>query len=68
MMADQVPAAVWEGSFRVFGVQVRCYVLDDGRRIINAGDIDRLFDPAGQPVTPDPGELEEMTKWARGMS
>jgi len=45
-MSD-IPKAIWEGVFPVFGVPLRCYVLDNGQRIINADDMDRLFEFMG---------------------
>jgi hypothetical protein len=68
MVAEQVPTAVWEGTFKVFRVDVRCYVLDDGRRIMNAEDVERVFAAKGKPVAPDPGELEAMAMWSRGVT
>ena len=44
-----LPTVIWSGSFRVLGVDVRCHVLDDGRRIIDAESMEALFggdDPA----------------------
>lgn len=39
---DDLPKAVWEGSFIVGGVEVKCVVLDDGRRIIEAESMEAL--------------------------
>jgi hypothetical protein len=38
-----MPDVVHESSQEFFGIQVRTYVLDDGRRIINADDFHRLM-------------------------
>jgi hypothetical protein len=43
MSGDQIPKAVWSGVFVVCGVELRCSVLDDGRRIIDAEDVHRLI-------------------------
>jgi hypothetical protein len=37
------PKAVWEGSFKLFGVVVHCYVLDNGARIVDAADIHTMM-------------------------
>jgi hypothetical protein len=39
----QIPKAVWSGVISVFGVDLRCSVLDDGRRVIDAEDSAKLF-------------------------
>ena len=43
MSEDQTPAAVSESIFTIFGVTLRCYVLDNGQRVINGEDMERLF-------------------------
>lgn len=40
---DDLPTAVWEGSFIVAGREVKCVVLDDGRRIIETESLDALM-------------------------
>jgi hypothetical protein len=42
-MGGVIPKAVWSGVFVVFGVELHCSVLDDGRRIIDAEDVAKLF-------------------------
>jgi hypothetical protein len=43
-MADTLPRAVWEGTFKFFGIDLRCYVLEDGRRIIDADDLGKMYE------------------------
>ena len=67
----RVPVAVWEGTFRLFGVDVRCYVLADGQRIVHAEDRAKLLpvlagDPEGGPEDDD--ALVAFARWQRGMS
>jgi hypothetical protein len=38
-----VPIAVSGGILTISGIELRVYVLDDGQRIIDADDIDRLI-------------------------
>lgn len=66
-MADHLPKAVWEGEFKIFGVTLRCYVLDNGKRIINAEDVATLFDTmgSGTPLT-DVNVLDDFAKWIKG--
>ena len=40
---ENLPTVIWSGLFRVLGVDVRCHVLDDGRRIIDAESMEALF-------------------------
>ncbi len=63
--AMKTPKAIWQGSFTILGVKLRCYVLDDGRRVINADDIAKLFgeDHLG---TDQKGDLDAFAKWQRG--
>lgn len=53
---EDIPKATHESEQELFGVKVRTYVLDDGRRIINADDFDRLWkamtDAANQSLNP----------------
>ena len=65
--------SVWQGTFKLFGVDVTCHVLSDGRRIIEADSVARMFaaqaDIGHEPVTPD-GE-REMTafgNWLKGIA
>jgi hypothetical protein len=67
-----IPRAVWEGDFNLFGVTLRCYVLDDEAktRIINADDVARLFEVMGQEGNVMPSDEEAMRdfmRWQRGV-
>lgn len=33
-MSKPIPKSVWNGSFTLLGVEMKCHVLDDGTRII----------------------------------
>lgn len=63
-MSD-LPKAVWSGTFKVFGVDVRCHVLDDGRRIVDPEDVAKIFDPDRTDAA-EPEELVAMSEWMRG--
>lgn len=64
-ITGNVPTAVWEGTFRVFGVDVRCCVLSDGRKIISTDSMNALLD-AMATGTADAGDLEAFARWQRG--
>jgi hypothetical protein len=62
-----LPMAVWQGTFTLFGVELRCSVLDNGARVINAEDVQRLFHAMGDPgVSVVPAEIERFARWRAG--
>jgi hypothetical protein len=58
--------AVWEGSFTIGGHILRCYVLEDGTRIIDADDLDKFFLKGSTIEHDDPG-ITELAKWSKGL-
>lgn len=42
-MSEQIPRAISEEVVNLLGIDVRVYVLDNGKRIMDADDIERLF-------------------------
>jgi len=65
-----IPKTIWEGAFTIFGVTLRCCVLDDENhtRVINADDLTRLFEvmEAGVDVIPVADhELEKFVRWQK---
>jgi hypothetical protein len=52
-----IPESIWQGTFNVFGVDVVCHVLNDGRRIIEAESMAKMFtamaDTGADPTTPE---------------
>lgn len=50
---EDVPQATHESVQEIMGVKLRTYVLDDGRRIIDADDFHKLMEVMmGQPLAP----------------
>lgn len=49
---EDIPTATHESVQTFFGVKVRTYVLDDGRRIVNADDFHELIRVMG--IYPSP--------------
>jgi hypothetical protein len=66
-ICGDVPAAVWEGCFRLFGVNVRCAVLGDGRRVIEKDSMEALLAAMANGAT-DAGDMEAFSRWQRGES
>ncbi len=60
-----LPKSIWEGSFKVFGVELKCHVLDDGRRIIEADSVADLLDAMGSVDPIDIGDLDNFVKWQK---
>jgi hypothetical protein len=56
---------VWEGTFTVFGVTLHCAVLNDGRRVINADDVERFLAAMADASATDAGEIEALARWQR---
>lgn len=66
-MTDSLPTPVWSGSFTVFGVEVKCHVLDNGQRIIEAGSLEQLLDAMAYSDVLAPGDLRDFAQWQRGI-
>lgn len=47
---EDIPKSTHESEQEFFGVKVRTYVLDDGRRIINADDFHKLMAAMGLEI------------------
>ncbi len=68
-MSDQLPKAIASSTLRILGVNLTVHVLDNGERVIDAGDIKRLFEAMGDldtPMTED--EAVAIAKVVRGIS
>jgi hypothetical protein len=54
-------------TFTVWGVQMRCHVLNDGQRVIDAEDAQKFFTmlEEGAPIAND-AELQAFTDWLAG--
>jgi hypothetical protein len=62
---DDVPTVVWSGSFRLFGIDVRCHRLSDGRNIIEEDSMRRLL-AAMSSGTLDIGDVESFARFRSG--
>ena len=54
-MTDNLPNAIYEGSVNIAGIEIKTYVLDDGRRIIDMEGANKLLDwlAGGNELTPE---------------
>jgi hypothetical protein len=64
--AERLPTAVHSSTLKLSGVELRCHVLDDGRRIIDADDLARLFEAWGNDVPLHLDEVEQIAAFIRG--
>ena len=62
--------SVWSGSFRLFGVDVKCHVLSNGQRIIEEDSMEELLramsDGDDLATNGDAREIERFARWRRG--
>lgn len=65
-----IPHTVWSGSFHIFGVEVKCYTLSNGQRVIEAASVEALFEAMGDPATVEDvsTDMEAFYKWHGGKS
>jgi hypothetical protein len=64
----RIPEAVWSGTFTLFGVEVRCHVLDNGQRLIEAESFEELLLAMASEapgIRLDPDDLGKFTRWMR---
>ncbi len=67
-MPGTLPRAVWEGTFTLYGVPVRCAVLDNGQRVLHAEDVAALFAAMGQEDREYPiGDVAAFSRWQKGL-
>jgi len=57
---------VWSGTLEVAGVDLQCHVLDDGRQIVETGNMQDLFEAWANGEKPaDQHELDQMMAWLK---
>jgi len=66
-MVDEIPTAVWSGSFRLFGVDVHCHRLSDGTNIIEEDSMVRLLEAMASD-TLDLGDIEAFSQFQQGLA
>lgn len=61
-MEKNLPNAIFEDSFTVAGIEIKAYVLDDGRRILDMDGVNKLFawmESGGEITEADAMELAQ---------
>ena len=65
-MAEDLPKAVWSGTFTLFGITLNCAVLDNGQRIVEAESFHAFLRAMEEnPSIVDTKELEAFQEWYR---
>ncbi len=70
-MADDIPVTIWSGSFRLFGVEVKCHTLSNGQRVIEADSVEELFEVMGDPMGnsmqfQNTDDVKRFSEWQQG--
>lgn len=65
----RIPKAVWTGTFNIFGFEMKCAVLDDGQRVIDAEGLEGFLS-AMEAGTLDPNlhhpDEDRFYRWIHG--
>lgn len=69
-MSEDVPVSIAQSTFKVFGVDVKCHVLDNGQRIIEADSMNQLLEAMHEPHNQegDQTSIDALNAWCRGKS
>lgn len=66
-MNGRIPKAIWEGEFSIAGVPLKCAVLEDGSRIIEAESFRNFIDALENgTVEFGPADLVDFARWQSG--
>lgn len=69
-MSDEVPRAVWSGTFHVFGAELKCHTLSNGERVIEKDSLMRLIEAIENGAEPvhdaDMAAFTEWQSWGEG--
>lgn len=65
---DTLPAVVWSGTMRLFGVELVCHVLDNGQRIIEQESMFAFFDAMADPnsFAPEDDDIGKLSEFISG--
>lgn len=66
MTDTEIPHAIWEGSMAVMGITLKCFVLSDGRRMIDADDTARFFECIADGANVLDSDIDELVRFLRG--
>jgi hypothetical protein len=64
-MSDALPQAIATSEMTIGGITLRCHVLDDGRRVLEADGMDRLVE-ALEAGELDVQDADRLGRWMKG--
>jgi hypothetical protein len=64
---ETMTEAIASSTFRIFGVDVRCHVLDNGQRIIEEDSVVELLEAMASPDNRDLGDMDAFARWQKGL-
>jgi hypothetical protein len=68
-MPSDIPTAIWSGTFKLMGVELKCHTLSDGQRVIEAESMNAFFEAMENgEMRPDFDEPDwtAFYRWQRG--
>lgn len=67
MMPGKLPVVVWSGVIRLLGLNIKCYTLDDGRRMVDQDDLNALLKALGDDnADMNDSDFAAFERWRRG--
>ena len=64
---DNAPKPIWSGSFMLGNVELKCHVLDNGVRIIEADSLEKLL-YSGEGNNATEAEIIQFANWQKGIT
>jgi hypothetical protein len=66
-VSETLPSSIGVAEFELFGVTLRCHVLDNGQRVIEAEGMERLFEAMSEePHVDVDAAMESFARWVKG--
>ena len=62
---NDLPTPVWSGTFRLFGFDMKCHILDDGLRIIEAESVEDMIISMSKNVSLETDEFALFYEWQK---
>ena len=66
MMVEGQPYPVWSGSFKIFGIDLKCHTLSTGERIIEEESVAALFAAMEGPWRDERDDTLAFNRWLEG--
>lgn len=67
-MPSEIPTAIWSGTFKLMGVELKCHMLNDGQRVIEAESVNKFMEKLtdGELDLKDVKAMTDFFRWQRG--